>query len=52
MRTTLKLGAVAVALALVMTGCGDDDDGGSTSEVDVKTERGLRDPHPGGPGRR
>ena len=37
MRKTLKLGAAAVTLALVMTGCGDDDDGGSSSEVDVKT---------------
>jgi len=38
MRTTLKLGGVAVALAIVLTGCGDDDDdGGSSSEVDVQT---------------
>jgi NitT/TauT family transport system substrate-binding protein len=37
MRTTLKLGGVAVALAIVLTGCGDDDDdGGSSSEVDVQ----------------
>ncbi len=37
MRTTLKLGGVAVALAVVLTGCGDDDDdGGSSSEVDVQ----------------
>jgi NitT/TauT family transport system substrate-binding protein len=38
MRTTLRLGAVAVALAMLATGCGNDDGGGS-SEVDVAANK-------------